>query len=815
MRMSDGILRDAAGGTVGSDTVDGRAATSTIRLALPSAFLISFSTLAYEVALTRVFSVMLNYHFVFAVVSAAMFGLGLGGFLFRRFGKAAPERSIQTGALVLALSLAGSVSLILALPISESSQLAQLRLWVYLALAIVPMGAAGFTLSGLFQRFPGGSSWLYGADLLGAATGALAVVPAMDWLGGVNVIFLSAAVAALPAVLVGLPQRGPALRGLGAAIVLAALFVGLVVTGAELKVPVTNDPNKDLFTLLSDPESEAEIVESRWSSFGRTDLVGSKLQPNKMWLFIDGAAGSSMYDLKNILNDPQAQMELTHHFEGFFPFHLIKEEEKRSALILGPGGGRDVVVALLGGVKEITAVEVNPDIVEIVREHRDHNGGIYSGRPGITSVVAEGRNYVRTTDKSFDLVMLSIPVTKSSRSVEGYALTENNLFTVEAFGDYLDRLTANGRIIIIGHNDDEIVKLVSIAVGAFERRGVSESQAMRHLYTVGSDMMPAIVIKKEPLSLDEANAVHGKLHELGFDNGMLFVPGIEQQSIGPLTMFNQSLVSVSDGSRSFADLDEMTTLDLRPATDDRPFFYKTSHGLPKPLKIFAALMGTAILAIVVLVTLPREGTPTTSFIGTLRNSSTLKTYLLLFFALGIGFMLIEIALFQKLTLYLGRPQMALSVLLFSLLLGGGIGSLLTALLRRAAPRRGAALSVVVALLVTMFIFVFAKVFEIGVRPSLASTILILPLGIAMGCPFPLAIRALHAHGFGGHTAVLWGVNGAASVFGSALSMIVGITWGFSGALFVGIAVYLSIAAFFIILAKTKPAGLILERGRPA
>jgi spermidine synthase len=800
--------------TVGSkNATDDRAAAGTLKFALPSAFLISFSVLGFEVALTRVFSVMLNYHFVFAVVSAAMLGLGIGGLLFRRFGRATPQSAIQRGALILAISLAGSVALILALPIYASPQLAGIRLWLYLAIAIVPFGAAGFTLSGLFQQFSGKSSLLYGADLLGAAASALAVVPAMDRLGAVNVIFLSAAVAAVAATLVGLPRRGPALRGLGALIALVAVFAALVVTGADFKVPVTNDPSKDLFALVSDPTNEAKIVESRWSSFGRTDLVQSALFPNQMWLFVDGAAGSAMYDLDKILNDPQGKMELTQHFAGSFPFPLLKEGEKGSALVIGPGGGRDVVAALLGGVKDITAVEVNPDLVGIVREYKDYSGAIYSGRPGITSVIAEGRNYVRKTDKTFDLIMLSIPVTKSSRSVEGYALTENNLFTVEAFGDYLDHLTANGRIIIVGHSDVEILKLVSIAVGTFGKRGVSEAEAMKHLYTVGSDMMPAIVIKKEPVSVDEANAVHTRLHELAFDKGVLFVPWIEQQTKGSAIMFSQFLVNVSEGSRSMGDLSRLTTLELKPATDDRPFFYKTARGLPSPFGIFAILMGISVLAIIVLVSLPRKNTPDPrSFVGALRKSPTLKAYLLLFFALGIGYMLIEIAFFQKLTLYLGQPQRALTVLLFSLLLGGGIGSLLTSLLRRAAPRGGAALSVGVALLVAVLVFVFAKVFEIGVDPRIASTIVILPLGILMGCPFPLAVRALNAHGFKSHTAVMWGVNGVASVFGSALAMIVGISWGFSRALFIGIAIYLAIAALFIILARTKPAGLISKEG---
>jgi spermidine synthase/predicted MFS family arabinose efflux permease len=754
------------------------------------------------VALTRVFSVMLTYHFVFAIVSAAMFGLGVGGFLFKRWGAAAPERATWIGALVLSLSLAGSVVLILTLPVYGSPALAGVRFWLYLALATVPFGAAGYTVSGLFQRFPEGSSLLYGADLLGAAAGALAVVPAMDRFGPVDVVLLSAAVVAAGALLLGLPRRRRVLAAIGAVVVFGSLFSVLVASRANFRVPIANDPNKEMFGMLADPANAAHIVESRWSSFGRTDLVKSDLMPDQMWIFVDGAAGSAMYNLDPILKNPQEKMQLTQHFEESFPFPFLKADEKRSALTLGPGGGRDVVVAILGGVKDITAVEVNPDVVGIVRQYSNFDGGIYSGRPGVTAIVGEGRNYVRTTAKRFDLIMLSIPITKSSRSVEGYALTENNLFTVEAFEDYLNHLTANGRIIIVAHNDTEIYKLISIALGAFAKQAVSEREAMKHLYTIASTMMPAIVIQKQPLSLAEVNAIHGKLHSFGFDKGAFFIPWTAQQTRGPLRMLDQNLVDIANGSLSMAALAKTEPVDLRAPTDDRPFFYQLTRGLPSPFGTFGVLMALSVGAIAVLVALPRKRRPKpTTFIATLRDNPMLKLYLVLFFALGIGYMVIEIAFFQKLTLYISQPQMALTILLFSLLLGSGIGSLITSLLGRKRLRSGALASLGVALLIAALALVFSKVFALGVGPRVATMILVVPLGIVMGCPFPLALGGLHAHGLGRHTSVMWGVNGAASVFGSALAMIVGITWGFWSALFVGAAIYMAVAVLFVIVAS--------------
>jgi hypothetical protein len=194
------------------------------------------------------------------------------------------------------------------------------------------------------------------------------------------------------------------------------------------------------------------------------------------------------------------------------------------------------------------------------------------------------------------------------------------------------------------------------------------------------------------------------------------------------------------------------------------------------------------------------------FIAELRVDARLKAYLVVFSVLGVGFMLVEIAFFQKLAPYIARPQTALSVLLFSLLLGGGIGSALTALLARTARQTAAiVLPMAVAALIVAFSAVFPRAFDLGLDPPLAAALMVLPLGILMGCPFPLALRALAADGLERHTPVFWGVNGLASVFGSALAMMLGITWGFSAALVVGAATYIGLAALFAVLRAWRRA----------
>ena len=783
---------------------------------LPAVFLLGLTGLAFEVALTRVFSVMLTYHFVFAIVSAAMLGLGLGGLLFKRFGGDAPESAVFLGALVFSLSLVGSVVLILTLPIAGSQELAGARFWVYLILAVAPFCAAGLALSGLFQRFPGRSSYLYGADLIGAAAGALAIVPAMDRLGAVNVIFVLAALAALAAVLLGFPRRAHCFAALGVAVLFGAFTAGLIVSGRTLQVPIVNDPNKEMAVIMANPSIGAWVIESRWSSFGRTDLVGSPAFPESMLIFVDGAAGSPMYDFNKIVADPQNRKIFESQTEAYFPLSYLPPEQKRSALILGPGGGRDVVAALLAGVKDITAVEVNPDVVKIVRNYADFSGGIYSGRPGVKTVVAEGRNYVRTSRQNFDVIMAAIPVTKSSRSVEGYALTENGLFTTEALEDYLKHLNESGRLVIVSHSRAEIYKLVATTLEAFGRQGVSEPEAMKHLYVVGSEMMPALVVQKQPLTIAEANVVSRKLHELGYDKQAFFVPWIEQQT-GPMGAppLDGPLFSISRGSLSVSKLVAESALDLAPPTDDRPFFYKFERGLPSPFRTFAVLLAASVAGLAILLLLPTRRTAApTKFIPALRAFPRIKVHLGLFYALGIGYMLVEIALFQKLTLYLGQPQRALTVLLFSLLVGSGIGSLLTSLPWFHKRTTGPAAALGVAVVIVSLTFLLQKVFATGIDPRLAAVLVTLPLGILMGCPFPIAVRRLAADGFEAQVSVMWGVNGVASVLGSAQAMMLGITWGFSSALFAGAAVYVGVGVLLAVLAVPELAAQPQKSARP-
>jgi spermidine synthase len=775
--------------------------------------LISFGVLTFEIILTRIFSVMLSYHYVFAVISFALLGLGLGGMLLKKWQLWFPKFSFHRNASLFSLMLAVSVIAIIKLPIFDKAAFVDFRMWIYIFMATIPFFFAGLILAEIFQKFAHRSSVIYGFDLLGATLGAMTAVALLNQFNAVNAALIVAVVAMVGALVFGLSSgRIPIISYVSLIIILAAAAV-VFFSSRGTEVPIAMDPNKDLYRWMKNPLDQMEIVETRWSSFGRTDLVQSKLTPDQMSIFVDGAAGSAMYNLEMIINDKEKNAHLVHHFGEYFPFFFLKDYERDNALIIGPGGGRDVVVALLGGVKSITAVEVNPDVVQIVKDYEDFNGGIYNRIPNINIVVREGRNYLRNSTEKFDLIMLALPITKSSRSLEGYTLTENYLFTVESFQDYFDHLTPEGRMVIVAHNDAEIYRLIVLALSAFKTRGLSEADAMKHIYTLASTMMPAIVIKNQPFDSLEANQRHGLIHQMGYDLGNLYVPYIRQLTLRPLEklgiddewrMFDQILVDISEGKLKMEQLIKSSTMDIRPVTDDRPFFYKFETGLPQPFGLFSIFIVISFGVVLFPFLITLRSTPLTN--GLMKPFSEypqLKIFLLIFFLLGIAFMNIEIAFLQKLNLYLGQPVLALTVLLFSILLGTGLGSFSSALFKKHLNRIIAFASLGIILLTILYINFLTEIFSIELDPKMTAMLFLLPLGFFLGFPFPLSIRLMKEHNLEDYIHWMWGVNGIASVVGSALTMIIGILIGFYGALYLGAILYGIIALLVIFLPNIK------------
>jgi hypothetical protein len=666
-------------------------------------------------------------------------------------------------------------------------------------LLFFPFFFGGAVLAKVYRMFPGASARIYGVDLVGAALGALMVMKAVDLLGAINASFLLGVVASVGGLLFAIQgewknRKGFALSIFSLLIVSILFFMGLSHSFLP-DLPIGRNSDKEIHEALDESSSNGKIVETRWSAFGRTDLVGYSHFPDRMDIYIDGTAGSPMYKFNGKVDDPGTAIEsLKKDFPGYFPFFSLREDEKNHILVIGPGGGRDILLALMGGVQKITAVEVDRDLVDLVRSYSRYNGGIYDHFRNVKIVVEEGRNFLKRAREKYDLLLLSLPVTNTSRSLEGYALTENFLFTSDSIHDYLDHLTDEGRLIVVGHNDAEILRLLSISLVALNEKGISPVEAMKRIYILGSDDYPVFVMKKAPFEQKEMVELLNSMIQRGVEKGSSYFPYIRQEE-----GLNPALVALGLGVLGLHDLIRMVEekgFDISAVTDDRPFFYKIEKGIPKAIWL-VFWPSAAICLLTLFFPFIKKDKPKAA------ETHDLMKLVVLFLLIGIGFMLIEISFIQRFGLFLGQPVLSLSVLLFSLLTGAGLGSFWSGRIVSDKIKKGIGVaSLFVGAITITYTFLLPgtlnQLLGLDLSVRIAATLLLLiPIGFFMGFPFPLGIRYLKEMAMESEIPWMWGVNGVSSVFGSVLTIVVAISIGFTGALLLSACCYFII--FFIFL----------------
>jgi predicted membrane-bound spermidine synthase len=764
-------------------------------------FLASFSLIAFEITLSRLLSVLLSYHYVFAVLSLALLGLGLGGMYVHFFRPQIPTdetRFTVLASITSLFSLAIPFSIIIIVQVGYIDDLG-MNILLHGFLLVFPFFLAGVLLAEVYRIFPTLSGRIYGVDLIGAAAGSFGVILFLNCLGGIRTHFILGVMASMAALLFAMGGMRKNKRGLilsSASFLILSIFFGLNLAGGyRLDIPIGANPTKEIHDALS--SFSGKIVETRWSAFGRTDLVKFDKYPDHMDIYIDGTAGSPMYRFDGNVNDPGPSVSsLKKTFPGYFPFLYLQEEEKDNALLIGPGGGRDILLALMGGVREIVAVEINKDLIDMVRRYSSYNGNIYAGLKNVTIVNDEGRNFLKRQKVKYDMIMLSLPVTNTSRSLEGYALTENFLLTTDSICDYLDHLTDEGRLVFVGHNDAELLRLLSVSLAALKKRGVNIPAAMQQIYIVGSDDYLVLVLKKTPFKPEEVLPLFQAIKQFGFESILSYFPHVSQTgAISPV------LMALGSGRIAFKNFEKMVKergYDISPVTDNSPFFYKFEVGMPEPVSL-VFLASVILFGLILLIPTLYKKKRTVQKKKPLKKKRTLDKGLLrsavLFSMLGMGFMLIEISFIQRFVLFLGQPVISLAILLFSLLAGAGMGSIWSS---RFPPNKinkwiaMSSLSVVGMVLAYTILLpiIFDHMLGLNLITRLSATVcILLPLGFLMGIPFPLGIRSLKEIGLENHIPWMWGVNGVSSVLGSVMTIIVAISFGLTEAILISAGCY--------------------------
>jgi len=771
------------------------------RAAVAGVAAVSAALLMTELALTRIFSVTMYYHFAFLAISIALFGLSASGvtvYLLRR-----RLASVHTGMLLAAISLTHAFATLIALAclvrirvgLNYSPTNLELMLAIY-ALAALPFFTGGSVMSIAFSRMTERINVLYAADLIGAAAGCLALIPLLNWLGAPGVVMVAAALSATAAV-----AFTPAARRTRVAAAALALLAAAAVAQTSGATP---------FDLVDTKGHVGDrVLFSKWNSFSRVAVydrphgdwslspkfVGSRAP--SLFMDIDSAASTPILKVTGGIPDASyLRYELT-----AIGYHLAERKGGFNALVIGPGGGRDLLSALVFGATHVDGVEINPIIARDVMldRFRDYSGGIYAN-PRVTVHVDDGRSFVRRSRSRYDVIQASLVDTWAATAAGAYTLTENSLYTKEAFGEYLDHLTDEGLLTITRWVFDGL-RLVSLAQEACAERGLDASQ---RLAIIRYDRVATFLLKKQPFTAAEVALLRDASAGLGFS--ILYAPGIqspasaddpiEMQRTGTSAADYRRLILADNRDRFLSSypLDESAT------TDDRPFFFHTTR-LRDQLQVAfgrSMLFGNGLSALMTLIAIS-AGLVVIFVIGPLliggdRPRPGWGRWLTYFGALGAGFMLLEVALLQRFVLLLGHPVYSLTVTLFSLLLGTGLGSLVSR--RVPSPRVHIVTTralVAIAAVACGAAVGLAHVIDVGIAWTLPMRIafavmLIAPVGFLLGMPLPGGMRLVAADR-ADIIAWGWGINGAFSVVGATLAVFIAMNWGFSVTLLSAAAVY--------------------------
>lgn len=737
--------------------------------------LTTLATLVLELSLTRIFSVVFYYHFAFLAISIALFGLGAGGV----FSYVVAARPGRTFAKLGTLAAVNAVAVVAALTfvMTRTGGLSNITLALVYFASAVPFICSGAIISLAISETIERVDRVYFFDLLGASGGCLVLVPLLNTFGGPNTVIAAAVLFAVSsAIWYNMASEG---RGRATAVVLALALVGLIfVNFTQHWIDVRWAKGQVL--------PDERFV--KWNSFSRIALTAEKANPGQYLIVIDGDAstGVAPYDWDHL--DDRTRYNLLHQGPGF-PY-MIRPGAK--TLIIGPGGGWDVARAFASGSKNITGVEINPIIANTIMRERfpDLSHRLYF-RPEVHIHVEDGRSFVRRSTDKYQVLQATLVDTWASTAAGAFALSENNLYTSDAFYDYLSHLTEDGFMVFTRWGFDpprESLRLLSLSMDALNRLG--EHDPARHIIVVREDAaklngwgaQDTVLISRKPFSDKDIAQARSQAQISGMQS--IYIPG--DQAANP---FGQLLLAKDP--QSFLD---NYSYDVRPVDDDRPFFFYTvqprdlwgfvknasrdsaDYKINRAVPMLFSVVGISFLATAVILLLPRL------MLGSrLPRDKHVFAFLFYFLCIGVGYILIQVALIQKFVLFLGHPTYALTVIIFSMLIASGLGSYMSRRFIAGSETRLRKVLLAVAILVTVLAFVSGPLTHNLVSlplflKALITMLLIAPAGFLMGMPFPTGLARLEQWH---HESVrwAWSLNAASSVLGSAGAIFLAIYFG--------------------------------------
>ncbi len=803
-------------------------------------FLISFSSLLFQILQTRIMSVIAWYYMAFFAISVAMLGMTVGAvwvYLWRE--RFLPEQlpvTLSNFALLTALAMPVSIVLQFCLVITPALSLISLVAWaLLLTVMAVPYVFAGVVVSLALTRSPFPTGQVYGVDLLGAALGCLAVLGLLNVLDGPTCVIVAGVIAGLSSLafsasavaedqlhLKSIPWwRQPAT--VVVVLLAVALFNALSPVGFS---PILVKSSVDKMGKYGQFE--------KWNSYSRIRASRPTLEfpplpaPSPKFsvdtristvdLNIDGAAATAIFHYDSTLNSI-----------SFLQYDLVNLAYRipgiKKSAVIGVGGGKDILSAHLFGVTDITGVELNPIFINLLK--RDPFYKHYSNLtalPNLKLHVDDGRSWFAATNEKFDLVQMSMIDTWASTGAGAFSLSENGLYTLEGWRAFLKSINDNGFFTVSRwyspSNVNETGRMIGLATAALIDSGVKDVRP--HLFVASTSNNATLVLSKAPFTEEQLRILHDAVRDGGFSevispdrqpDSKLLRQIIESQDLGSL---NRVLGS--------------TYLDLTVPTDSRPFFFnqlrmfdisslvtvmrRRLNGEGEDGTVVGNLIASVVLMMILLISIVAV---ILTILVPLRSAArecprSLAIAGSLYFSLiGMGFMLAEIALLQYFSVYLGHPIYSLGVCLFSLILASGLGSLTSDWLKLNTRGKLLVWGCMVVLYLAVMERVLPPLFQsttnrerlVRICISLAA---IMPVGFLLGFAFPTGMRLVSAIDTQ-PTPWFWGINGATGVLASVLGVMFSITFGINVTMLISAACYLLVipTSFALMALQTRVA----------
>ncbi len=794
-------------------------AASVDGLILLGVALTALAILSYEILLTRIFSVLFWYHFAFMAVSITMFGMTAGAlFVYLNPKWFSDERivpALSFYSICFAVTLViATISFGLAPLLTSKLPLHQaflISLSINFVLNAVPFFFGGVVIGIALTKFPSQISKIYAFDLVGAGFGCFFVIVTLSIVDAPSALFIVASVVGVAGLLFSVSAKHSSYR------LASSLISILCISLAVANCLFTNDGKRFVSVYFVKGKRDEKLLYEKWNCFSRVDVVGDKenwsdpagwalsramplgLRVRQLWLHIDGCAGTAMThysgDESEVKHLNYDVVSVAHHFR-----------KGAKVLVIGVGGGRDVLTAVVFKQPSITGVEVNGAVLNTVEKVFGNFTGHLETLPGVKLINADARSYIAGTNEKFDIIQASLIDTWAATQSGALALTENSIYTKEAWIQFRDHLTDKGVVTFSRWYQRwypaELYRLVALVASVLKDSGVSDPR--QHLFVVYGPIskttgVATVIMTRSPITQADGELMREICTKLQFPI-----------MLSPDQCLDQSLGSIASGDPSFI---RKCKHNLAPPTDDRPYFFQMTK-LDWALTHFFKKLVTGWdwggwqldIQALLLVTLVSVTLSTLCIVFPLwlknRSLQLLRGNPLVFYfvSIGFGFMMIEMSQMQRLSQFLGSPTLSLAVILFSLLASGGIGSFATGKKTKLTNSKLVFVFLILTMVLTgLLTSPVVTHFESRslTERAIISVLLICPVGFFMGMVYPLGLKLASRSGHDETLSWYWALNGAASVVASILAIMTSLFAGISATYWLGCTLYIAATVIYI------------------